>query len=1109
MSELALKLIDENKKTKAKALDLGNCGLTELPDELFELPWLEELVLCSEYWVVDIEKKERKRIESNNKSKANQLNKLSPKLSDLKALKKLYLNDQKELSDLSSLSGLTNLQDFSCISTQVSDLSPLSGLINLQQLRCNITQVSDLSPLSGLINLQQLSCHSTQVSDLSPLSGLINLQQLRCDFTQVSDLSPLSGLRNLQHLFCSSTQVSDLSSLSGLTNLQELWCHSMQVNDLSPLSGLRNLQHLLCSSTQVSDLSPLSGLINLQQLSCHSTQVSDLSPLSGLTNLQELYINKTKIKDLQPLAQLKNLNRLTIDETDIEDIEPLAGLFALEELNISFTQIKDLRPILHLIQKGIPLIYGDWGFINGIYAKDCPLDKSLIAAIKKGSKAVLRYFDKPKTRLFEARVLLLGEPRAGKTTLRRKLKNTNEPMPTVLESTKAFEIEIDPYKCKIEKDNELHNMTYHLWDFGGQDYYRLLHQLFVAEQSAYVIVTDTDRNKNEEEIDFWLDTIQRLGKDKNDGYGPVLLLQNPKTNREGNDFPDLKKRYPFWKQSERFVINLNALAENTETYDRKELDKFKRFKIQLENSFCQLNHIGKEIPDQWVQIRKALMKLEHKNWISIEQFKEVCKSKQITDETEQEDLLGIFHTLGYVLHYKNTMLRSTVILKKEWVTDALYRVLDDAIVRENRGWFRQSDAELIWHEAQYKNQTHQLLALMEEFKLSYYNRVANKHIVPAKLPEDTEGLPEWDSSNNVHLHLQYDWMPRVIPIQLIVSLHDNLVTLENGEQWIWRKGAVLDGRQLDLKDVQVQVIENFRQNRIEITARGTNSEVLIRTVMKHWREVNQPFEDKLTVRKTILCACDKCQTAATPFSFEYEDVLNAVEAKVPLQCNKSLKPFSATEILKGVFDASTVTVDLYGAKGHRLNEELKNLISDGQLDKALDLLSDDEYTLALKRQFADLKSAYLKGTLSFSEYDIQASRIVSNLLEYLNEDWLRKTGRMSAFGMFNLSGFEDKKHITPSIPSIHIHIENKPQFHQIATIPIDFSELKAILAQLTDVQKENLKTFVETLPEPESQEEKTSLGKQILKWLDKNSEAIAGNVAASVYYDGLKALLGL
>ncbi len=45
MSELAKKLIAENKRTKDTFLDLGNCGLTSLPAELLELTHLESLTL--------------------------------------------------------------------------------------------------------------------------------------------------------------------------------------------------------------------------------------------------------------------------------------------------------------------------------------------------------------------------------------------------------------------------------------------------------------------------------------------------------------------------------------------------------------------------------------------------------------------------------------------------------------------------------------------------------------------------------------------------------------------------------------------------------------------------------------------------------------------------------------------------------------------------------------------------------------------------------------------------------------------------------------------------------------------------------------------------------
>ncbi|MCB9333428.1 MAG: hypothetical protein H6574_20410 [Lewinellaceae bacterium] len=53
-----------------------------------------------------------------------------------------------------------------------------------------------------------------------------------------------------------------------------------------------------------------------------------------------------------------------------------------------------------------------------------------------------------------------------------------------------------------------------------------------------------------------------------------------------------------------------------------------------------------------------------------------------------------------------------------------------------------------------------------------------------------------------------------------------------------------------------------------------------------------------------------------------------------------------------------------------------------------------------------------------------------------------------------------------------------------------------------------MKNYVEMLPEPDSPEEKNSLGKSILKWLDKNAEGIAVNVSASVYYDALRMLFG-
>ncbi|MBC7778407.1 MAG: TIR domain-containing protein [Phycisphaerae bacterium] len=129
MSGRVIRLIDENKKAKAKTLDLGNCELTKLPKELEECIWLESLIL-----------------QGNTK-----------------------------LSDLSPLSNLTNLRALYCYSTLIADLSPLAELVNMEVLLCFNTQVSDLYPLIRLINLQAIDCRRTMVANLWPVLPLIKI----------------------------------------------------------------------------------------------------------------------------------------------------------------------------------------------------------------------------------------------------------------------------------------------------------------------------------------------------------------------------------------------------------------------------------------------------------------------------------------------------------------------------------------------------------------------------------------------------------------------------------------------------------------------------------------------------------------------------------------------------------------------------------------------------------------------------------------------------------------------------------------------------------------------------------------------------------------------
>jgi Leucine-rich repeat (LRR) protein len=213
MSELAKKLIAENKLSKATFLDLGKCGLTELPTELGELIWLETLALC-DFWQEWDGMGLHGRLSKNSGTSNENLRSIAV-VTPLQNLRNLYIGDTK-VADLAPLSGLNKLQTLIIRATQVTDLSPLSGLINLQTLDISLANVGDLSPLAGLCDLKILNVFKTQVVDLSPLSGIPGLRQLYAGQTKVADISPLAGLQALCELDVSATLITDLTPLRSL-----------------------------------------------------------------------------------------------------------------------------------------------------------------------------------------------------------------------------------------------------------------------------------------------------------------------------------------------------------------------------------------------------------------------------------------------------------------------------------------------------------------------------------------------------------------------------------------------------------------------------------------------------------------------------------------------------------------------------------------------------------------------------------------------------------------------------------------------------------------------------------------------------------------------------
>lgn len=975
VEEKVRNIINEGKVNKSKVIDLGNCGLKEIPSELFELEWVEELILCEEWWHFDEKNYNWIRVRTINQGEENHIETLQPELTKLTNLKKLSIG---------SNSNFTYLRN--------NGLSIINSLSSIEYLNLSSPNLTKLPDLNKLNKLKFLDISNTEIKSLKGIENCKEIEYIDIGGTKINDISILNNFLKLKYLFLAINNELELITLEELRDLKYLHLSGFQISNFEFLRKFQLLEYLSLISHEVVDINPISDLKNLKYLAICDSNLEEIGYIRKLKNLISLDLFSNKIKDISSLEELKNLEVLRLSRNKVSDISILEKLTKLRIVDLSFNEVTEIAPIKFLIEKsGESSIDTFKGREEYFFSIDgCPLDKPLLAALKIGKDAVLNYLKQPKQRLFEARVMILGEPRSGKTSLRRKLKNVKSVLPSSIESTIAFEVEVEPFKCTYCHETDKFKLIYHIWDFGGQDYYRLLHQLFVSEQSIYIIVTDTDRNKNEEEIDFWLETINRLSKDKNGNHSPTILFQNAKTNREGNDFSDLKRRYPFWQQDTQYVVNLDRLILGNKNYNKNDLIKFNEFKRNLESSFSKLHHIGKEMPKQWIKVRKSLIKLEARQWIPVEEFNELCEKNGIKKQSDKTDLLDVFHTLGFVLHYKRSSLDGMVILNKEWATDALYRVLDDEIVRHNRGWFKRDDAEKIWHEPKYKNRISELIAIMKEFKLVFYNEITNKYIVPAKLPESQLNFPHWNYENMVRLNLQYDWMPKAITTQLIVSLHDFIYEYSENEQWIWSKGAVLSGKNIGLDNVFMRIEDNWKSNRIELSATGDRSEELIRIVLKVWGDVNRAFEDKVIVTKDILCSCTECVKSLSPFKFKYENVMKAYSINKKLQCQNSLFDLNPKEIFKGIFDDISVKIDLinnsnlFDSNLYKITELLKN----NEIEKAIDLLSGtDPNVILFKAKYNRIKSDEILNLVSHETKEREYNRLIHSIIEFIHHNY--------------------------------------------------------------------------------------------------------------------------
>ena len=452
------------------------------------------------------------------------------------------------------------------------------------------------------------------------------------------------------------------------------------------------------------------------------------------------------------------------------------------------------------------------------------------------------------------------------------------PLPNPGEHTRGIEIHTQGFIQKEGADFRLN-----VWDFSGQKIYHAMHLFLPTRSSLYILVDDTREDHTsvrDKEFKYWLEMVEVFS-----AKSPVLIFQNERGGRiKKIDEAGIKARFP------------NVLKTFRGDLDRKEAAE--RLRRAIEYYIQELPDIGNAVPSKWVSIRTAIDEVALKKpYISLHEYFGICRRHQESDREKALRLSSYLHDIGVLLHFQDDpRLQKTVILQNRWVTEAVFRILDDESIRERFGRFTLDDCARLWSTPEYTEMHLELLALMEKLELCYWlpNARPDTWLVPQLLAPSTPKYVEgWPAPGDLVLVYRYDFLPRGLLSRLMVRMNRFVAYPEES----WMNGSLFEHHETKLLARATE-----RGDEIVLSAKGPESRALLSVIAGELDALNAGFtglNDK--VGKWVPCVCRRCSSATTPEVFEERRLLQRKrDNRLIVECPESYEDVSVLELMEGL-----------------------------------------------------------------------------------------------------------------------------------------------------------------------------------------------------------------
>lgn len=849
------------------------------------------------------------------------------KLSGLKSINVANNN----LTDIDFAVTLSELEDLQVYSNRLTVLPDLSQLVKLISININHNLLNDFGGIGGLPSLISLEAYGNKIdhidhlaevstlqicnlgsnsfTEVAPLSKLVHLDKLFIQFNDIDDPEMLAGLVHLTKLDMTFCRLEDLEWIRGLRALNDLNLNYNHIVDISPLADLKELVFLDLSHNPLDSLETLRELPQLRVLSLEKALPADRSPLQSLSALATLNLTNNKLKGIGFVGKIKSLQSLTLTNNKLTNIDSIGKLPKLTQLNIENNLLRFFPR--WILESPMDLKRRD-DYGNGVSLDNNPIEDVPTEFIKDSKQAVgdyLKSLENGSAAINEIKVIVLGEGAAGKTSL-----------VNFLQGKKFNKLQSQTHGINIAECGKDLGVTMKIWDFGGQDIMHHTHQLFLTQNSVYVLVINARENTDTEK---WLKLVKVFG-----GDSPVIIVTN-KIDENPSSHENIRffnTKYP----------NINNRYARISCQSGEGLEDFK---IILEDTIKELLHVRTQWGLSWLTVKTELEKMRRgkalKDYIHYDKYEEIAERHGVFPN-HRDTLINWLHQLGVVTYFPDTHLNETNVINPSWLTEAFYAIINAKKVAQQFGRFNAADIGGILDSQKYPKQKYGfLLGLMTKFELCFQID-ADTYLIPDLLQKEE---PTFHFPIKTALKFKYKYqalLPKAVLPKFMVRRHQEIFNNQR-----WRTGLTISDKSFSSKAL-IRMDEEEKE--IAIFVSGQEQRGYLASILSSFQSINELY-DGLEYEQLVPCSCRTCRDSETPFYHKYSLLAKLKENGRPTTlCEKTYKDVSVNELLGILITPG------------EMEEEIKKLVGSGAFltKKYLEENNLEAFITTIKSLFASV-----------------------------------------------------------------------------------------------------------------------------------------------------------